>query len=380
MSLTPRERVSLTLSLKEPDRVPIDIGSTAANFTNPVYFKLKKYFRITGNIQPFRPTETAGFYDDRILKCLGTDFRHLFLLPPSNFKIKYDAEGCFYDEWGIKKKKVGDRIEIIDSPLARASVSDLDNYPWPNPYDPARVKNLEERAQFLWEKTNYAIAARAVSHGFFELAWELRGMENFLIDMILNKRFANALLDKTLQIQIGLYDVLLTKVGKYIQIVETADDYGSQNGPLISPELFREMIKPRRKKLNDFIRSRAPQVKILHHTCGSVYELIEDLIETGIDILNPVQPLAKNMDSFKLKHEFGNRLCFHGGIDEQQAIPGPLDKLEEEIIKRINSFAPGGGYILAPTSNFQVDTPIENILFLVEKAKKYGRYPIKNRG
>ena len=119
--------------------------------------------------------------------------------------------------------------------------------------------------------TDYAIAARAVSHGFFELAWELRGMENLLMDMLIDKDFANRLMDKILEIQIGFYDVLLSACGEYLQVVETGDDYGTQRGPIMSPELFWEMIVPRRKKLNDFIRSKAPQAKIFHHTCGSVY-------------------------------------------------------------------------------------------------------------
>ena len=133
-------------------------------------------------------------------------------------------------------------------------------------------------------------------------------MENFLVDMMTEKEFAGYLLDQILDIQMAMYDVLLKDAGKYVQMVETADDYGTQKGPMMSPELFREMILPRRRKLNDFIRSKAPNAKIFHHTCGSVYKLIPDLIEAGIDVLNPIQHSAAEMDTYRLQEEFGDKI------------------------------------------------------------------------
>jgi len=372
--MTSRERVKLTINHKQPDRIPIDIGSTAANFTNNIFFKIKKHLGIISEDILMRPDESSSYYSDDILEELGVDFRHVFLLPPSSLNYRKGDGDCIISEWGLKKIKVNGIIEIIDSPLSDFQVDDIDKYNWPDPKDEGRVRGLRERAKFLYQNTDYAIASRAVSHGFFELAWELRGFEKFLMDMYINKKFASKLLDKTLEMQIKLYEVLLKNTSQYIQIVETADDYGTQKDVMMSPELFREMIKPRRRELNIFIKEMAPNVKILHHTCGSVYKIIEDLIDTGIDILNPVQPLAKDMDSYKLKKEFGDRLCFHGGIDQQQALPGHKDKLEQEIRERIKAFSPGGGYIIAPTSNFQDDTPIDNILFFIKAAKKYGRY------
>lgn len=143
---------------------------------------------------------------------------------------------------------------------------------------------------------------------------------------------------------------------------------------MMSPEMFREFIKPRRKELNTVINELAPKAKVFHHSCGSITKIIDDLIDTGVDILNPVQPLAVGMDSFKLKKDFGDRICFHGGIDGQKALPGSKELLEKEIKTRIDAFAPGGGYIIAPTSNFQDDTPLENIFFYIDCVKKYGQY------
>jgi len=372
--ITPRQRVEMTINHRQPDRVPFDIGSTASNFTNDLFFKIKKHLGITSPDIMFRPDESAAYYNDDLLEALDTDFRHLFLMPPDNVDFSRDKEGVMTSEWGLKKRKVNGLSVIVNKPLENAGIDDIDRYPWPDPKNAARINGLRERAKHLYRDTYYAIASRAVSHGFFELAWELRGMENFLMDMIADKVFANKLLDKTLEVQMGLYEALLSQVGEYVQIVETADDYGIQNGPLLSPALFREMIKPRRKQLNELIKKLAPRAKIFHHTCGSVYVIVEDLIDTGIDILNPVQPLAKDMDSFRLKKVFGDRLVFHGGVDEQLALPGSKIMLEKEIKTRIDAFAPGGGYIIAPTSNFQTDTSIDNIMFYLEIVKTYGIY------
>jgi uroporphyrinogen decarboxylase len=199
-------------------------------------------------------------------------------------------------------------------------------------------------------------------------------MENLLCDMVTDKPFAHALLDKTLQIQMDLYQVLLEEAGPYVQMVETADDYGTQRAPLISPDLFDEMILPRRKKLNQFIHTKAPQAKIFHHTCGSVYRLLPNLIATGVQVLNPIQPSAAEMDTYRLQKEFGDQLIFHGGIDEQTALIYGKEVLREEMKNRIASLGREGGYIMAPTSNFQDDMPLENIVMFAQLAREVGTY------
>ncbi len=371
---TPRERVALILNHQEADRVPLDIGSTAGSFTNTTFKMLKKHFGITSEDLVPRPDASAAYYNDDLLEALGSDFRHIFLMPPDSWSFEPDENGTTRSEWGMEKRKIEGLTEIVSAPLKDATVDDLASYPWPDPEDPGRVRGLKERIEHLYNNTDYALASRAVSHGFFELAWELRGMENFMVDMLVDREFAEALLDKTLEIQMGLYTALLKDAGPYLQVVETADDYGMQTGPLMSVELFRELIKPRRKKLNEHIKSLAPNCKVFHHTCGSVFDLLPDLMEAGVDILNPCQPLAAKMDSEGLKKEFGNKICFHGAIDEQAALPGTIEQLEAEIEKRIDALSPGGGYIVASTSNIQDDTPLENILFYIKKVKDYGVY------
>ncbi len=380
--MTSRERVLRALSHKEPDRVPIDIGGKACNMTSKTLFRIKDHFGITSDDIWNRPFESAAFYNDEVVERLGSDFRHIFLMPSDletlqkgdDGIIRLSEDGTISNEWGFQYKFIDGMSTIVNAPLAEAEISDIATYPWPDPKAPGRTAGLVERARHLFEETDYAVEARAVSHGFFELSHELRGFENFLMDLYINKDFAHTLLDKMLEIQMEMYSVLLQNTGKYVHVVQTADDYGMQTGLLMSPEIWREFMKPRRKALNEHIQSLAPQAKIFHHTCGSVYPIIPDFIEIGIDILNPVQPLATDMDPGKLKAEFGDEICFHGAIDQQEALPGTVEKLDEEIQLRMQQLKPGGGYIVAPTSNIQDDVPLENILFYYDAIKRYGQY------
>ena len=369
--MTPRERVAAALRHEIPDYVPIDIGGTANGFTIGTMAKLKEHFGIETEDEVFFPCEAGGHYNDALIEAMGGDFKHIFIHPSAKHKIVIEND-IFYDEWGMKKKLVHGYAQQIENPLRDAEIEELDDYPFPDPYEPARVEGLRQRARDLYENTDYAISARAPTHGFMELGWELRGMDNFLVDLLIDEDFANALLDRIMEFQMGIYDAMLTEVGEYVQIVQTGDDYGTQNGPLISPELFRKYVVPRRRKLNELIRKKAPHAYISHHSCGSVAAFVDDLIDCGVDILNPVQPLARDMDPAGLKKRYGDRISFHGAIDEQQALIGPLEGLEEEMKNRILALAPGGGYILAPTSNFQEDMPLENILNFVPLARKYG--------
>lgn len=370
-----RTRVAHILDHKKPDRVAVDIGSTASGLTNPTMKRVKQHFGITSQDIVFRPDESASNYNDDVLTALGSDFRHIFLMPPEDIQTQYSRTGTLVNEWGIEKTLKTGLSQNSSTPLADVeSIDELLSYPWPDPYGPGRNRGIRSRIHHLYHNTSYAIAARSVSHGFFELAWELRGMENLLCDMITDKPFAHALLDKTLQIQMDLYQVLLEEAGPYVQMVETADDYGTQRAPLMSPELFDEMILPRRKKLNQHIRAKAPQAKIFHHTCGSVYQLLPNLIASGINILNPVQPSAAEMDTYRLQEKFGDQLIFHGGIDEQTALIYDREVLRKEMQNRIVSLGKEGGYIMAPTSNFQDDMPLENIVLFAQMAKEVGQY------
>jgi uroporphyrinogen decarboxylase len=287
-------------------------------------------------------------------------------------------DGTTVSEWGIAKKEVNGLRQQVGFPLKDAETcDDILCYPWPDPDDDARYIGLRERAKYLYEHTDFAIAARAPFHGIFELAWETRGMENFFADLASEDEMAECILDIITDFQIKAYTNYMKECGEYVHIVQTADDYGTQNGPFISLEMWRKYIKPRRKKINDVIKKYAPNAKIFLHSCGSISDFIDDLVEIGISILNPIQPYAKNMDSVELKRRFGDRICFHGGIDEQHAFPHGQEAIDIELRKRIHALAPGGGYIIGPTSNIQDDTKLEDVLYYITKAKEYGTYPIQ---
>jgi uroporphyrinogen decarboxylase len=377
--MTSRERVLAALNHQEPDRVPLCLGASGASVTDDVYFQLKSHYGIEGDVEPFRSGHGDNIYDPRVFDAMGLDFRHVFLRSSLAYKPVVDSEGGVINEWGVKVQKFGRFYEWISNPLADASISDLDSYPWPKPYEGQRDRGLQDITEEYFNETEFAIASRSPSRGFFDLGIQLRGFERFMMDLVLDKAFVHKLMGKLLEVICGFYDVLLDKVGHRIDIVETQDDYGHQNSLFFSPKTFREMIKPYRAELNQHIRSKAPQAKIYIHSCGAVKELIEDLIDCGVEVLNPVQPLAKGMDMDEMKSRFGKQITFHGSIDLQQALAGTPEDVEQEVKTRIKSLAPGGGFILSPANVVQDDVPIENIIFLFELAKKYGRYPLDIR-
>lgn len=376
MAFTSRERVLAALEHREPDRVPICLGASGASVTDAVYFQLKERYKIEGDVEPFRSGHGDNIYDPRVFDKLGGDFRHVFLKSSTEFKAVVNEDGSYINEWGVTVKKVGMFNEWIDNPLIDADYADLDTFCWPKPYGGSRDRGLVEQAKWYYDNTDFAIAARSPSRGFFDLGIQLLGFERFMTDMMLNKEFIHKFMHKMLEVLVGFYDVLLDKAGPYIHIVETQGDLGHQNGPFMSPGLFKEFFKPYYTELNKFIKSKAPNVKIYTHSCGSVEPLIYDLIESGIEVLNPVQPLAVGMDTSELKKKYGKDVVFHGGIDLQEALAGSPEMVEKEVKQRIKDLAPGGGYILAPANVVQSDVPIDNLILLFELAEKYGKYPI----
>ena len=382
--MTHRQRVLTALNGEEPDRVPIDIGSSVNNMNDEVYRAVKQHLGIDGEIRQFRGLMTATYYDERVFKALDVDIRHVWLNDPVEYRavIEESFDPMSYtDDWGVEiKREEGRGAFHVQAPLAEASIGDIDGYTWPDPKHPLRTEGLKERVEALHAQGEYAIGSNIVGHGgLLEHGCYLRGTEQFLVDLMVEKEMAAALLDKLTDLFIGLYDTLLSVVGPYLDLVYWAEDFGSQTGPLISESLYLEFFKERHHRIFDFIKARCPQAKILFHSCGSVYPLIGHLIEVGVDVLNPLQPLATGMDPKAIKKEFGPRLCFSGAIDIQKALPGTKQDVETEVRTRIEQLAPGGGYILAPANYIQNNTPPENVVYLCETVHRYGKYPIKGQ-
>ncbi|MGE5529527.1 MAG: uroporphyrinogen decarboxylase family protein [Patescibacteria group bacterium] len=372
--MTSRARVIAALEHRQPDRVPVDLWSKGGGLTNGAYRRLRQHLGIEGEAEAYRPGQTAAFYDERILERLQIDFRHVFLRPPAGWTPQRKGENETVNEWGVTLRRAGDTACPVDPPLAGADLDDLDKYPWPRADLPGRTDGLKERVERLFAQGEHAIAYRPVTpidYGIFETAWTLRGMEDLLCDMVVDKRFAHKLMRKVLETQIAFYDLGLGIAGPYVQVVQIGDDYGTQNAPILSPALFREMIKPYDAELIAFIKSKAPRAKVFLHTCGAVRDLIEDLIEAGVDILNPLQPAAAGMDSAGLKRDFGARLSFQGAISVQGALQGTAAEVRAEVERRVDALGGGGGYILAPANNISEDVPPENVVLMYEHARAY---------
>lgn len=363
MTLTPRERVRAVLNGERPDFPVMDLGGRVASLNTTAYLKLKKHLgyekKLVGESVTF--LNTIGELDDRIFHRFNIPLRRIFLKPASNFKKVISTDGSFKDEWHVVYQPMGEYNHRVGHPLADATLDDIGRFPWPNTDDPGRVDGLAEEARILYDKTDFALSAGHISAGIFQDCWNLRGMVNFIMDMKRSPEFAEALLDKVLEIHIGMWNNFLDAVGEFVDIVETADDLAGQKNLLISPDMYRKFIKPRHAALNQAIREKT-DAKILYHSCGAVMPLIDDLVEVGVNILNPIQPLPGLMDPEELKKRYGNKLIFHGGLDVQTLLPsGSPDQIQEHV-RHYYEVLGSESYIMAPANSVQPDTPPENIV------------------
>jgi len=370
--MTPRECFHAAMNHQQPDRLLIDMGKHIGSIHRRAYTRLKEYLgddsMVNGDLILDRMAQTV-VPDESLLKRFDIDFRWLV---PNWVQVteREDVLG-YIDMWGVPYKATEDRDHyVVDgAPMRPATVDTLDDYQWPDPHDP-------EQAKFLYENTDYVIGADAIKAGILMSSLQLRGYDQFFMDLAIDKPFAEALMDRILNTLKEMWTHYMEEVGEYVQLAYVTDDYGSQSSLLISPRMFRQLIKPRVKELNDHIKSLA-DVKIMFHSDGAVLPLVEDFVDMNIDILNPVQTSVSGLeDTYALKESFGDRLSFHGAIDVQQMLPNATTKeLEQEIARRIHDLGRNGGYILAPCHNIGHDIPPQNVVTLFEKAREYGRDP-----
>jgi uroporphyrinogen decarboxylase len=377
--MTPRERVKRTLSFEEPDRVPIDLGtSNSTTLTLGAFERLKDYLGFPdANGQIISRMFQTIKVDERILKMLEVDLRSVFFRPGQN-SWSMISEDTFENEWGIRlrRPKGGLYYDIVHYPLKDLQIDELERYPWPNPLDPARVNGVDIEARDLFEHTDYALMGPGMEGSIFEMSWYLRGFDQFLMDLVIDKPFAHRLLRIVTDYRKALFGEYLKKAGRYLDVFSYGDDIAMQTNPLMSLETYREMIKPYQKELFAFVKERT-DAKLFYHTCGSVVNYLDDLIEIGVDIINPVQVSAHNMDTIQLKERFGRHLVFWGAIDTQKVLPfGTEQEVEEEVKRRIRDLAIGGGYVLTAVHSVQPDVPPCNLMRMFEAAKKFGVYPI----
>jgi uroporphyrinogen decarboxylase len=321
--------------------------------------------------------------DDRLLAKLGVDTRYVWPgNSPSDPKPKPGDPDSLLDGYGQVWKSALPYYYPGDGMLAGASVADIDSrVTWPNPRDPRWSVGVRERAQALREDTNCFIVARMVtSHGPYMTSSHLRGAEQFFIDMAADETFTHALIGRVTDSIAGLLRGYLEAGGQYIDMVELpGDDYATQTGMAMSPKMFRKYFKPAIKRLVDTVKNYRDGIKVMVHCDGVLTPILPDLIELGVDVVHPLEPLPA-MDLSDVKAKFGDRLAFLGAIDIVHALPGSRQDVVDEVKRRIQQLAPGGGYVLAPANHVQADVPPENLITLFETAREFGRYPIDIAG
>lgn len=352
--MTSKERLQVALSHEEPDRVPVDLWIT------PEVEEL--LMRETGTKDPFDMRVHLGH--DCLMSIGGI---------VASFYMSDDKE--YVCPWGITWRQVqyadgkGSYTEIASHPLAGEDKKLL-SYKPPDPEAPEQYYEISDLIE-RYGKTHCIVGG--ILGSVFEGPWYLRGMMQFLQDLLNNKDYAHQLMDMVMEFH---QKVGLKLIDMGCDMLMAGDDVGTQDRMLISPDLWREFVKPRYGSLFQDYRNANPDIKIATHICGYMEPIIDDLIEVGVDILNPVQPLAMNPGN--LKKRFGKNISFWGGVDDQKVIPfGTPEDVEKEVKLRLRQLAPGGGYILCSSHNVQPTTPIENIRAFYRAHKSYGAYPIE---
>jgi len=380
-TMTRRERVVAALEHREPDRVPLSMSITINAYDN---LKHCLGIDLEEDHNPGRWTEVP--IHPMVAEKFGLD---VIWLPTGKAHKKprqSDDPNKWYDGWGIEWTKTpliggGYYNEMTCAPLKDATVRDLEDFDWPDPFDPGITEGVREYYKHIHNDTEFAILTK-FGGAVFEQAWYLRGMETFLLDMVENPEFVEALLTKIAKIQMGFDEVLIEAAGEYVDILRlSGEDMGTQENPIISLPMFRRMVRPHLESLwayaKDKLLEKNPNAKIMLHSCGAVSRFLPDWIDMKLDVLDPIQPKAKGMDPFELKAAFGDKLTFHGGIDAQHVLPfGTIEEVREHTKKYIKALAPGGGYICAPVHNVQGDVPPENLVAMRDAVEEFGYYPI----
>ena len=381
--MEPRERVLAALDHREADRVPIDLGGNQTGIHKNAYRDLLDHLHIEDGVEIMDPVQQLARPCEEVLQRFHVDTRYLAAGAPADWNggiVTNKRDGRLWhdltDEFGVTWSMPDDDplyMDISYSPLADATVKDVADYPFPRGDDPTRFEGLAEKARAIKDR-GYA-AVSGISGVIYETSWYMRGLEQWYCDLLTNQRFCEVLLDRLLEFWLDWFRAFTHEVGDEIDVITIGDDLAGQDGPLFQPKIYRELVKPRQKELVQYIRSRT-DAKIWYHTCGGCAEYIPDLLDNGIDILNPVQVSAKGMDPADLKKRFGDRLVFWGGaIDTQHVLPSASpDEVRKHVRRNMEALKPGGGFVFNNVHNVQGGVPPENIVALFEAGYEYGGY------
>lgn len=383
--MTPRERVLTALAHREPDRVPFDLSATPVTGIHRVaYQRLRAALGLPHrDVEVFHVMQQLAVVHDDVHAALRTDARGSRPKPPPDWRLQFQRVGAYEyytDEWGLTRRRGVDDGYYFDlcppAPLADARTpADIRAYPWPPPAGSARLEGLRARAEAI-RAAGFPFVLGGICPGMMEMGQWLRGFDAFYCDLAADRPLAAALCDEIIRLKLEYWDAALAAVGDLVDVVQEGDDYGGQQSLQVRPQVWREVFKPRLRQLFSGIRARAPHAAQFFHSCGAVRDVIPDLIEVGVEILNPVQVAARGMASAELKAEFGADLVFWGGgVDTQAVLPtGSPSGVRDEVRRRVDDFAPGGGFVFCPVHNVQADVPPANLLAMRAALDEFGVY------
>ncbi len=369
--MTHRERVVAALSHRQPDRVPIDLGAT-----RNTSLVVEAYKRLGGRLGiGVDPVLTSRMMrsvavEESVLEALDVDARGVFPAAPADTAT---GERAYRDEWGVERVQPPGALyyDQVRFPLSGSiDLSDIAGYAWPDPDDPVRVAGLRDRVRAIRETTDCAIALNLPS-AFVHTSQYLRGFEDWFVDLAADPKLACALFDAVLEVSLAICRAILREIGDQVDVLVGSDDLGLQGGLMVSPETYRSLFKPRHEQYFRLMHEMSP-AKVFFHSCGSVADIVGDLVDIGVEVLNPVQVTAAGMDPEVLKKAYRGRLAFWGAVDTQRVLPfGSLDEVRAEVERRIEALGSGGGYVLSAVHNIQPDVPVENVLTMYRHAREY---------
>jgi len=367
-----RERVKAALSHREPDRIPFDLGGSRMT---GIHVRAYAGLRAALGLPPVDVrvgdlTQQLAEVDTDVRDLLGCDVRLVGPRSAAGYRRELVEEGgylSFIDEWGVGRRMPSDGGLYYDSfgaPLGgEVDAAIIAAFPWPDAADPGRYVGMADAARQIAEGEGRAVFVGSICGGLSEGLFKMRGFEDGYMDLAAEPERARQLMEKILEIKLAYWDRVLRELGDLVDVVGEADDLGGQDRPLFSPTTYRSLVKPLQRELFSFIHART-SAKVFLHSCGAIRDLVPDLIEIGVDILNPVQVSAAGMDGAGLKRDFGRDLVFWGGgIDTQRILgAGTPDEVRSEVLRRIADLREGGGFVFAAVHNIQPNVPADNIL------------------
>jgi uroporphyrinogen decarboxylase len=383
-TMTSRERLLKALDHEEPDRVPIDLGGNQTGIHKSAYGELLRHLGLNEPIEIMDAVQQLARPSEAVLERFHVDTRYIAAGAAADWKggiVKRRRNGRVWhdltDEFGVRWSMPEDNpcyMDISHHPLAEATVDDIRSYPFPKGDDPGRFAGLREKALAIRRDTPYAVVS-GISGVVYEICWYMRGLEQWFCDMATQPEFCEALLDRTKTFWLDWFRAFLDEVGDVVDVIMIGDDLAGQSGPLFNPDFYRRIVKPRQREVARYIRSRS-KARLWYHTCGGCAQYIPDLIENGVQILNPVQISAKGMDPADLKARFGGDIVFWGGaIDSQHVLPSASPaKIRDDVRRHLEIWKPGGGYVFNSVHNIQGGVPAENIVALYDAAYEFGFY------